>query len=61
VKSAAGARALFTEAMKASVFGLLFGLIAFTTLGVLVLLYMTEVGAEVFLAVIAALTPPAAP
>jgi hypothetical protein len=35
-----------------------FGLIAFTTLGILVLLAMTEVGADVFLAIIAAVTPP---
>ena len=36
----------------------LFALIAFTTLGILALLSMIEVGAEVFLAIISALTPP---
>ena len=36
----------------------LFGVIAFTTLGILALLSMIEVGADVFLAIISALTPP---
>ena len=36
----------------------LFGVIGFATLAVLVLLSMIEVGAEVFLAIISALTPP---
>jgi hypothetical protein len=37
---------------------LLFGLVAFLTLGASVLLYMTGVGADVLLAIVAALTPP---
>ena len=36
----------------------LFGLTSFATLAALVLAYMTQVGADVFLAIIAALTPP---
>jgi hypothetical protein len=35
----------------------LFGLTAFATLAILVLVYMTQVGADVFLAIIAAVTP----
>ena len=35
-----------------------FGLIALTTLGILVVLAVTEVGAAVFLAIIEAVTPP---
>ena len=38
-----------------------FSLIAATTLGILVLLSMIEVGADVFLAVIEAVTPPSIP
>jgi hypothetical protein len=38
--------------------GLLSGLAAFMTLGGLVLMYMADVGSAVFLAVIAAVTPP---
>ena len=37
---------------------LFFGLVALMTLGALVLLSMVDVGADVFLAVIAAVTPP---
>ena len=36
----------------------LLGLIAFTALAILVLLSMIDVGADVFLAIIAAVTPP---
>ena len=36
----------------------LFSAITFTTLAILVLLYMTEVGADVVLAMIEAVTPP---
>ena len=36
----------------------LFSAISFTTLAILVLLYMTEVGADVVLAMIEAVTPP---
>jgi hypothetical protein len=35
----------------------LVGLTAFATLTILVLVYMTQVGADVFLAIIAAVTP----
>ena len=38
---------------------LLFGFVAFMALGALVLLYMTDVGADVLVAVISAVTPPA--
>jgi hypothetical protein len=44
-----------------SLVALLFGLAAFTTLGALLFPYMVDVGADVMLAVIAAVTPPAAP
>jgi hypothetical protein len=39
----------------------LFGLVAFMALGALVLLYMADAGADVILAVIAAVTPGAPP
>jgi len=37
---------------------LLFGFAAFVALGVVVVLYMTDVGANVMLAIIEAVTPP---
>ena len=43
---------------SALLFGLLFGLLAFMALGALVLPYIAEVGAEILVAVIAAVTPP---
>jgi len=57
--AAAPSRVRFTETetvmtMKAP----LLGLIAFTALAILVLLSMIDVGADVFLAIIAAVTPP---
>jgi hypothetical protein len=41
--------------------GRVFGLVAVVALGALALLYMADVGGDVMLAVIAALTPSAAP
>jgi hypothetical protein len=45
-----------TAVMKASI--LLFGLVAFITLGALVLPYLVDAGADVVLAVVQAVTPP---
>jgi hypothetical protein len=47
--------------MTSSLLARLFGLVAFIALAALVLLYMADVGGNVLLAVIAAVTPSATP